>query len=292
MKWQDKFIQSSNEVCVAEHNRKWTASAQSTVPKQGAEEKGPQQLVLLPWKCRHSQLWHLISYKQPDMILQGYTRSAWVWQLTQEGFSKSISTTHSAPVESEGKASLKDKNIPNKTNKQIKMHFITPKYPLPSFPDGVLSPCCATPIHQSKLPQLKTFARLLTVLSRTTWAGGFHLICWHLTWNSILEGKPIKKQRKKQILGPPLCFTRLSFASATSASLLKIPCFCNGLHSVISPWRREGAAHHGAHQPSLPSFPPPPQHFCPRAGRGHPAGPSWHRMLESSVVSSGGIWKK
>lgn len=150
-------------------------------PCQSRGREVPTAAGAAPLECRHSQLWHPISYKQPDMILQGYTRSARILQLTQEGFSKSISTTHSAAVESEGKASPEDKNIPNKTNKQIIIHFVTPKYPLPSFPDGVLSPGCGTPIHQSKLPQLKTFARLLTVLSRTGWAGGFHLICWHLT---------------------------------------------------------------------------------------------------------------
>lgn len=146
------------------------------------------------------------------------------------------------------------------------MHFVTPKHPLTSFHDNIISPGCARPSHQSKL---KTFARLLVVLSRTVWAGGFHSICWQLKENSVPEVKQTKKQTEKQTLGQPL---PVAPGSASSLPLLLLPCLKFPVSAVDSTPFGEGAAHNGGHQPSLPSFPSPPQVFPPLGWQESPRG--------------------
>lgn len=147
------------------------------------------------------------------------------------------------------------------------MYFVTPKHPFPNFPDDVLSLGCARASHQSKLSQLKTFARLLTVLSRTVWVWGLPSVCWQLTWNSVLEGKQTNKQKNLRAAS----FLGCSTSATSPASLPKIP-FCRGFHSVTP--LGEGKGQHPMVHISHP-FPLLlflPRISLPRAGRDHPVG--------------------
>lgn len=258
------FLQSSNEVCVAEHNRRWTAAAQTTVPKQGREP--PTGVSASPLKTQTQQTLppHFLQaawYDPPglDKVRTGFRAHS--RRIIQEYI---YHTYCSRGVR--GKSITKGQKHPKQNKQTYKNAFCNSKTSLRKFPWQCPEPwLCQTQPSEQVTPAENIWQAEQSGLGDSTlFVGNMKLHSWGET----------NKQPSKQTNLRAASFFLFHWAQ------LRLCHFCfltqNSIFAVDStqplPLEKGKGSTQWCPSAILPSFPFSPQDFSPQGWQGSPSG--------------------